>query len=159
VGLTLLRLIPIWVWPLLLVGAWGFYGNYKSTRLEKERTEANAEAQRLSARVGQIKREEARQVEAQYAQKLKAAKVVSDKLRASESGLRDQLANNTARDSVAICGVDGERGRILEELLTESAGLARAGAEEVVRLGAKTAALQDHIKRVCVGTKDANHKD
>lgn len=158
-GLMLLKLVPLWIWPLLMVGAWGFYGNYKSNKLEKERAEANVEAQRLSERAAQLKREEARQVEVQYAQKLKAAKVVSDKLRSTESGLRDQLANNPARDAAAICGVDGERGRTLEELLTESAELAREGAEEAIRLGTKTAALQNYVQRVCVGNKNADHKD
>jgi hypothetical protein len=158
-GMTLLRLVPIWVWPLLLVGAWGLHSNYKANRLEKAQAEAHAEALRLTARVEARKREEAREVERDYAQKLKIAAVTTARLRATESGLRKQLASNTPRDAAAICGVDGERGRTLEELLGESAELAREGAEEVVRLGAKTAALQDHIKRVCVGTKDADNKN
>jgi len=159
VGLTLLRLIPIWVWPLLLAGAWGLHSNYKANKLEKERAETQIESARLNSSVEARKREEARKVEGQYAQKLKAAKAVADSLRASESRLREQIASNPARDAAAICGVDGERGRTLESLLTESAELARTGAEEVARLGAKTTALQAYIQRVCIGTKNADHKD
>jgi hypothetical protein len=128
-------------------------------QLEKQRAEAVAEQQRLVNQDRSMRQMEARKVEEGYAQKLKAAKANADSLRASADGLRSQLTNSPSRDSAALCGVDGERGRTLEGLLAESADLVREGAEEVVRLGAKTAALQDHIKRVCVGTPNDNHKD
>lgn len=158
-GLKLLGLIPWWVWPLLGLLAWGLYSNYEVAQLEKQRAEAAAEQQRLINKDRAMRQAEARKVEESYAQKLKAAKANADSLRTSADGLRSQLASSSARDSATVCGVDGERGRALEELLAESAGLVREGAEEVVRLGTKTAALQDHIKQVCVGTQNADNKD
>lgn len=155
----LLRLIPVWVWPLLVIGAWGAHSNYKANKLEKERQEVQLESARLAAKDIALKQTQAREVETAYAQKLKVAKIAADKLRASESSLRDQIRAGENRDSTAVCGIDGERGRTLERLLSESTELAREGTEEVIRLGAKTAALQDYIKRVCVGTENADHKD
>ncbi len=155
----ILRALPWWVWPLLGILVWGLHSNYKVVELEKERAEAKVEEQRLVNRDRTQRQTEARKVEEGYADKLKAAKANADSLRTAADGLRTQIYGNSSRDSAAICGVDGERGRALESLLAESAELARQGAEEVVRLGAKTASLQDHIKRVCVGTPNDNHKD
>lgn len=157
--MSILGLIPWWVWPVLALGAWGLHSNYKVAQLEKQRAEAKVEEQRLMDKDRSRRQMDARKVEEQYAQKLKDAKANAAALRTAADGLRAQLSANPSRDSAAICGVDGERGRVLESLLAESAELAREGAEEVVRLGAKTSALQDHIQRVCVGTKNADHKD
>ena len=155
----ILRALPWWLWPLLAVFAWGLHSNYKVAQLERQRAEAKAEEQRLMMRDRSLRQAEARKVEDSYASKLKAAKANADSLRTAADGLRAQIDSNPSRDSAAVCGIDGERGRTLESLLAESAELAREGAEEVVRLGAKTASLQDHIKRVCVGTPNDNHKD
>ena len=156
----LIKPVPIWAYLLLAVAAWGAWGHYKSNKYEKERAEIALESERFARKAEDKKRHAAREVEAAYARNLKSARDRERQLDTANAGLLSQLnSTNSTKDATAICGVDGERGRVLERLLEESAGLAKLGAAEVERLGAKTTALQDHIKRVCVSTENADHKD
>lgn len=103
--MSILGLIPWWVWPVLALGAWGLHSNYKVAQLEKQRAEAKVEEQRLMDKDRSRRQMDARKVEEQYAQKLKDAKANAAALRTAADGLRAQLSANPSRDSAAICGV------------------------------------------------------
>jgi DNA-binding ferritin-like protein len=160
-GLTLLARIPVWAWVVVGLLIWAGYGSIKVAHLERQRAEVAAESQRIAERVRAAKAAQARKVEEEYAAKIRRANSSAAATKSANERLQSQLAarSDYPRDAVAVCGVDGARGRKLEELLAESAGLAAEGAERVERLGAKTASLQDYIQRVCVGQKNADHQD
>ena len=128
------------------------YGHWQTAKLEKERTELAAEAQRMVRSVEAKKQAAARSVEGAYVAKLKQVSSTVVSLRSANDKLQLAIENgsSTSGDATALCGVDGERTRALESLLVEGAALAREGAEEVARLGAKTDALQEYVRLVCV---------
>lgn len=150
--LPLLRVIPIWAYAVAALVAWGAYGHWKSNRYEKARVEAAAEAQRLTSRIEAKKQADNREVEAGHAKRVKVVTANATSLRNANSELQQLLARKgiDPTDTTTICGADGKRGEALERLLKESAGLVEEGAGRVEFLGAKTASLQDYIRRVCV---------
>ncbi len=148
----ILKVIPIWAYALVGLLLWGGYGHIKADRLQKKIITANAEAQLEAVYIRDKKQDTVRTNEVDYAKKLRAVAKSADVLRANNNELQQLVARyrDTANDAIAICGVDGERGRILEKLLGESAELAEEGARRVESLGSKTTALQKHISSVCV---------
>jgi F0F1-type ATP synthase membrane subunit b/b' len=151
--------VPLWAWALLGVFLWGAYGHWQYDRLERQRVEANAETVRLVAKAQNRAQDEARKVQDEYAEKLRRASSATRTLRADNARLQQKLAGSAGvpRDAETVCGVDGERGRALEELLAGGSDLAARGAEEVVRLSAKISGLQSYIQRVCIGEQSALH--
>jgi F0F1-type ATP synthase membrane subunit b/b' len=155
---SLLARVPFLAWALVASLLWGGYGHWQVGRLEKARVDAELNAEREVRKVEAEQRDAVQAVEATYASKLKEAQKTASNLRLTTAGLQQLLArSDSARTAETICGVNGERGRAIEQLLAESADLAREGAETVKRLGAKTASLQNYIERVCLGGTNANH--
>lgn len=148
----ILKLIPIWAYALVGLLLWGGYGHIKADRLQKKIITANAEAQLEAISIRDRKQDVARVNEVDYAKKLRIVARSADVLRANNNELQQLIARyrDSASDAVAICGVDGERGRILEKLLGECSVLAGEGARRVESLGTKTTALQKHISSLCV---------
>jgi F0F1-type ATP synthase membrane subunit b/b' len=150
--LTLLGRIPVWVWLAAAVTVWGFNGYWQADRLRKQQQEVELESSKLAEKARLHAKEQARQIESDFRKRMQDASAVSSTLRNQLGKLREQASGSIEinRDAIAICGIDGERGRVLERLLNESAELAIEGAERVGKLSAKTTALQDYIERVCV---------
>lgn len=148
---TLLR-FPLWVWLVAALGAWGTYSNWQVNRHEKARAEAAAETQRIVSMAESRKNEAARKVSDANIARIKSLSRDVSKLRSDNERLQFTIAADSSvpRDAATVCGVDGERGRALESLLVEGAGLAAEGAENVARLGNKTTALQEFIRSVCL---------
>lgn len=144
--------VPAWVWVAVVLVSWGLYGHYKANNLERERLETEVETNRLIVASETKKAERTKSIEEQYHKRIKDEKAVVAVLRADLDRLRRQTARSASApdDAYAICGIDGERGRVLERLLQESAELAIEGAERVGRISAKTTALQNYIERVCL---------
>jgi UDP-N-acetylmuramyl tripeptide synthase len=147
-----LRLIPIYAYVIAGVALWGFYGHYKANAYEKAKYEADAESLRIAAKASAKKAAAATKVDQTYVIRAREAETRVATLSANNSQLQQLLANkdNSARDAIAVCGIDGERGKALERLLAEGAELAREGGERVARMGTKITALQEHIVGVCV---------
>lgn len=150
--LPLLSRIPIWLYAIVAVLVWGGYGHWKADQCVKQQKEATAEAVRLLNRSETTKLINARNVDQAYAQKLRKISSDTQSLRAANDRLQSLLANqsNTTNNTTAGCDTDDERRKTIERLLGEGADLAREGAERVRVLGAKTAALQDYIRGVCL---------
>lgn len=150
--LSLLGRIPIWVWAVAALVAWGSYGHVKSSRYEKARLEAAAETQRIARSMEAKKQDAARKVDEANVKRQRDLQRQLDSIATDNASLQQLIATNrsSAADAIAVCGVDGERGRILEKLLAESTDLVAEGAAGIARLASKTAALQDYIDRVCL---------
>lgn len=153
--------VPLWVWALLALALWGGYGHWQHGRLEKARAEAALESERMAARVLAARQERAREASDEYAKKVQQAALATRAVRADNARLQQLLAAaaSAPRDAQTVCGVDGARGRELETLLAEGGDLAAEGAQEVSRLAAKVAGLQEYVSRVCLGDKNASRRD
>jgi hypothetical protein len=134
------------------LAVWGSYGHLKSTRYEKARLEAAAESQRIVRALEAKKLEAARKVDEEHVKKQRALQMRLDSIATDNAGLQQLISTNSidSTNAIAVCGPDGERGRILERLLAESTDLVAEGAAGIARLANKTTALQDYIDRVCL---------
>jgi hypothetical protein len=150
--LAVLSRIPAWIWLVGVLGVWGLAGHWKNAQYLKEKAELAVEQQVLLRKTETQKQLQAQAVQDAYAKKLAESANRVSGLRSANQRLQSELTNRAdTRDSAAVCGVDGERGRALETLLAEGSDLATEGAREIERLSAKTTALQDYIQRVCRG--------
>lgn len=152
--LPLLSRIPVWLWLIGILLAWGLVGHWKNAQYLKEKAELAVEQQILLRKTETSLRVKAQDVQDKYEKHKAASSRRIDGLSSTNSRLQGLLTNSAdTRDTAAVCGTDGERGRALETILAESADLATEGAREIERLAAKTTALQDYIQRVCRGTE------
>lgn len=148
----LLSAIPGWTYIIIAAVLWGGYGHLKADSYKKQLADYKQKLEQANKEAESFKRLAARKVEDKYAAKAKEAIATSMALADANNRLRDALAGytDTTRDAIAVCGVDGSRGRKLEELLQRSAALAAEGARRVESLGAKVEGLQGYISEVCV---------
>jgi hypothetical protein len=160
--LTSLLRVPLWLYLAAGLFVWGAWGQYKNNETQRERLEAAVETQKLARQAEARKAEAARKVDEAYRRKLKDVVLANAVLSTDADGLRSLLQTapgvGVDYDAIAVCGIDGERGRALERLLDKSAELLQEGAGRVAELTAKTTALQEYAQSVCVG-KNADHKD
>lgn len=152
--LPLLARIPVWLWLIGILLAWGVTGHMKNRAYLQEKAELAVEQQILLRKTETQKQLQAQKVQDEYSTRLSNSARRVATLSSTNQRLQSELARSSdTRDTAAVCGVDGERGRTLETILAEGSDLATEGAAEIERLAAKTTALQDHIKRVCRGTE------
>lgn len=148
---AILAKVPLWIWLLLGVACWGFYGHIKSNKYEKDRLEVAVETERILRNVESKKLEKTRVVEEKFYADKKSLKNKLDSLFIVNDSLRQQLSTNRQpSDTTTQCGIDAERVAVLERLLRESTALVTEGAERTATLGLKVDALQDYIRQVCV---------
>jgi hypothetical protein len=158
--LSLFLRIPFWVYLAAGLVVWGAYGNWKADRYEKARAETVLESERIARRVEGLKAEAARKIDVSYRERIKKLSRSNAALSADVNGLQQLIQTapsaSVDHDAIAVCGVNGERGRTLERLLTESTGLVQEGAGRVAELTAKTSELQKFISNVCVSQQNAD---
>lgn len=159
--IAILSRVPLLLWAVIGVGIWGGYGHLQYTRLQSEweryklaQVELVLENQK-SIRAAEVAKHAALQeVQNSYYAKAKEARNIASKLKSTNDKLQDALftaeADRASSNPTTICGVNGERGKVLERLLGESAELVREGGERVAELSAKTTGLQRYIGEVCI---------
>lgn len=150
--LSLLSKVPIWVWAVIGLATWGYFGHQKAQRYEQARLESIAETERIARSVEAKKDEKRQKVEQNYAKNEQALKRNLDSMHTSYLSLQQLIAtdNHTTEDIATVCGTYVERNRVVERLLKESNDLVSEGAERVGKLGTKISALQEYISSVCV---------
>ena len=157
--LKLLSGVPLWLYAVVGLFAWGAYGHHEAKQYAKAKQASEQAAIIKKAELEAAKQTAVQKVNDEYAKKLQAANSNAAVLRTANNKLQYLLhqAGNPAKDTAAICGVDGERGRRLERLLAECSDISTEGAARVGKLTEKVTSLQDYVNTVCVGNKNADH--
>jgi predicted negative regulator of RcsB-dependent stress response len=145
--LGIVRVVPIWVWVLVAVLAWGGYQKWSATRATKAATEAvERAAAEASAREDEQKFAiAAREASNAYAKNTAAVRRAAIAARTERDKLLNDFANVQACPSAtAASGVDGTAA--MRAVLGSCTGTLQELAETADTDAARLKALQDFVR-------------
>lgn len=149
--LKIAKAIPIWVYAIAILLA---YGGYQKHRAEVK-TKAAAEAIAVKQAESQEREAEfklatiARETADAYAKNLAAAESSRNATGVELDRLRRVVANNRANSASAAATGKPDGAATAERVVEECAGILEEVAADVERSNAKVIGLQDYIKKVC----------
>lgn len=157
--LKLLSGVPLWLYAAVGLFTWGAYGHYEAKQYAIAKRDADKAAIIKKAELEAAKQSAVQKVNDEYSKRLQVANSNAAVLRTANNKLQYLLhqAGNPTKDTAAICGVDGERGKRLESLLAECSDISTEGAARVGKLTEKVTSLQAYVNTVCIGNKNADH--
>lgn len=159
-ALKIIRAVPVWVWVVVAIAAWGAFQKSAATRATKAAEQAKASAQQHAA-TSEAERK-AREIEARLAdQSRKAADAYNAQVTAARRSaaaarteldrVRDAIAATPgfcppANGAAATGGTDGTAN--LRQVLRECVGTVQTLAEAADADAAKLTGLQDYVRSI-----------